>query len=207
MATIDYTLEWLLPYARRGMKGMSNFEYRNYADAVLKGLHAANVPGIVKNDQFHMSTGNAFDDAKIPYQVKQLLAEAHHYLLGHGYVAPAAADSYKNEPRRDKYNVTCRGTQYFNGDDPIPEEAKSYLEFLRQLLPTLDSVILQYIVEALTAFEREAYFATAVMIGAASEKAVYLLAASLLNALKPSARRTALEKALSGRSLSALLHG
>ena len=42
MATIDYTLEWLLPYARRGMKGMSNFEYRNYADAVLKGLHAAN---------------------------------------------------------------------------------------------------------------------------------------------------------------------
>jgi hypothetical protein len=59
--------------------------------------------------------------------------------------------------------------------------------------------------EALTAFNREAYFAAAVMVGAASEKAVYLLAASLLNALKPSRRRTTLETALNKRQLFALL--
>jgi hypothetical protein len=187
------------------MHGVGNFEYRNYADAVLNKLHAAGEPGIVKNDSFHMSTGNPFDDAKIPYQVKQLLAEAHFYLFRHGYIAPMAADSYKNHPTWNRYNVTIRGQEYFSGSDPIPEDARSYLEFLRQLLPALDTVIMQYIVEALKAFEREAYFATAVMIGAASEKAVYLLADSLVRALKSTARRTALEKALGGRSLFALL--
>lgn len=205
MPTREYTLDWVLPYVRQAMHGVGNFEYRNYADAVLNKLHAAGEPGIVKNDSFHMSTGNPFDDAKIPYQVKQLLAEAHFYLFRHGYIAPMAADSYKNHPTWNRYNVTIRGQEYFSGSDPIPEDARSYLEFLRQLLPALDTVIMQYIVEALKAFEREAYFATAVMIGAASEKAVYLLADSLVRALKSTARRTALEKALGGRSLFALL--
>ena len=72
-------------------------------------------------------------------------------------------------------------------------------------VPTLDEVIGQYILEALTAFNREAYFAAAVMVGAASEKAIYLLAASLLSALKPSRRRTTLETALTKRQLFALL--
>ena len=79
------------------------------------------------------------------------------------------------------------------------------MKFLRKHVGTLDDVIEQYILEALTAFNREAFFAAAVMVGAASEKAVYLLTASLLNALKPSRRRTTLETALSKRQLFALL--
>jgi hypothetical protein len=43
------------------------------------------------------------------------------------------------------------------------------------------------------------------MLGAASEKAVYLLAAALLNALKPSRRRTTLETTFNKRQLFALL--
>jgi hypothetical protein len=204
--TREYTLDWLLPFVRKGMQGVgATFGYRDYAESVLMLLHAAHEPGLVKNDHFHASTGNAFDDAKVPRELKNLLAEAHFYLLRHGYIAPEAADSYKNAPKSDKFNVTRPGRDYFNGSDPIPEDARSYLEFVRQLLPNLDTVIMQYIVEALKAFEREAYFATAVMIGAASEKAIYLLADSLAKALKQSARRTTLEKALGGRSLSALL--
>jgi hypothetical protein len=59
-----------------------------------------------------------------------------------------------------------------------------YMKFLRGNVPILDDVIAQYMLEALEAFNREAYFAAAVMIGAASEKAVYLLAASLMNVLR-----------------------
>lgn len=59
--------------------------------------------------------------------------------------------------------------------------------------------------EAITAFNRDAYFAAAVMVGAASEKAIYLLAASLLSALKTSRRRSLLETALTKRQLFALL--
>jgi hypothetical protein len=205
LPTTDYTLEWLLPYVRKGMRGTINFEYRIYTDAVLRAMHAAGVPGIVKNDHFHASTGNAFDERQIPDQLKQLIAEAHFHPFRHGYIAPAAADNYNNHPTWLKFNVTRSGREYFNDSEPIPEHARSYLEFLRQLVPKLDSVIDQYITEALKAFEREANFAAAVMVGAASEKAVYLLAASLLNALKPSRRRTALETALSKRQLFALL--
>jgi hypothetical protein len=94
---------------------------------------------------------------------------------------------------------------WFQGKEPLPEDIQRYMGFLRECVLTLDSVIEQYVSESLIAYEREAYFAAAVMIGAASEKAVYLLAASLLNALKPSRRRTTLETAPSKRQLFALL--
>lgn len=95
--------------------------------------------------------------------------------------------------------------QWIKGAEPIPEEIKGYMRFLRDHVPALDDVIGQYILEALEAFNRDAYFAAAVMVGAASEKAIYLLAASLLNALKSSRRRTTLETALNKRQLFALL--
>lgn len=205
MAAAEYTLEWLLPYVREAMRGTSNFEYRNYADAVLSKLHAANVPGIVKRDYFQASTGRPFDEQKVPHQLSQLLAEALFHLFRHGFIAPAAGDNYQQQPLSHRYNVTQRGLEYFSGSEPVPEEARSYLEFLRQLVPNLDPVIEQYVTEAITAFNRGLYFATAVMIGAASEKAVYLLTESLAKALKPSARRTTLEKTLNNRALAALL--
>ena len=40
-------------------------------------------------------------------------------------------------------------------------------------------MIKKYVQEALTTYERQAYFAAAVMIGAAAESAVYLLAAAM----------------------------
>ena len=205
MATMDYTLEWLLPYVRKGMRGTGNFEYRVYAEKVLYALHDAGVEGIVKNDQFQQATGMSFNEQRLPDQIKQLIAEALFYLVRHGYVALRAQSSYLNHPTWHSYNVTRRGQEYFNGREPVPEEAKSYLEFLRQLLPNFDSVIEQYVTEALTAFDRDAYFAAAVMVGAASEKAIYLLATSLLVALKASHKRTKLEGLLKKRSLNQLL--
>jgi hypothetical protein len=152
------------------------------------------------------STGRPFDEQKVPYQITQLLAEAFYYLFRHGYIAPAAGDNYQQQPLWHKYNVTQRGLVYFTGSEPVPEEARSYLEFLRQLVPNRDPIIEQYVSEAFIAYEREAYFAAAVMVGAASEKTVYLLAASLLNALKaPSRRGSTIETAMSKRQLFALL--
>lgn len=204
--TTSYTLEWILPYVRQALRGTGNLEYSNYADAVMNKLHAANVQGIVKRDYFHASTGRPFDEQKVPHQIVQLLAEAFFYLFRHGYIAPAAGDSYQQQPPWYRYNVTQRGLEYFTSGEPVPEEATSYLEFLRQLVPSRDSIVEQYISEAIVAYEREAYFAAAVMVGAASEKAIYLLAESLLRALKtPSRRRSALETAMNRRQLLALL--
>jgi hypothetical protein len=126
------------------------------------------VNSIIKNDHLQQQlTGLSFNESSIPDQIKQLIAEALFYLVRHDYVAPRAQNSYLNHPAWHEYNVTKRGQEYFNGSDPVPEEAKRYLEFLRQLVPSCNSVVEQYIGEALIAFERDAYFAAAVMVGAA----------------------------------------
>ena len=68
-------------------------------------------------------------------------------------------------------------------------------------MPVIDPVTEQYVIEALTAFERDAFFASAVMIGAASEKQLYLLAGSVLSALKDGKRQTKLRGLLERRKL------
>jgi len=61
-------------------------------------------------------------------------------------------------------------------------------------------VIKQYIVEAVVTYNRQAWFASAVMVGAASEKLIYMLADSLLIITGGSDRR-ALEKTIKERNL------
>ncbi|MGA2890195.1 MAG: hypothetical protein ABSE51_19270, partial [Terracidiphilus sp.] len=87
MPNMDYTLEWLLPFVRKGMKGTSNFDYRVYAEKVLYALNDAGVEAIVKNDHFQQATGMSFNESSVPDQIKQLIAEALFYLLRHGYIA------------------------------------------------------------------------------------------------------------------------
>lgn len=89
----------------------------------------------------------------------------------------------------------------FGGEEPLPEDVASFMKFLHQIVPALDPIIDQYILEALTAFVREAYFAAAVMLGAASEKALYLLADSVLVALKDTKKRAKLKTSLDRRRL------
>jgi len=75
------------------------------------------------------------------------------------------------------------------------------MKFLRQRVPVIDPIIDQYVTEALTAFEKEAYFASAVMLGAASEKALYLLAESVLGAFKDAKKHDKLKNLLEHRKL------
>jgi len=150
--------------------------------------------------------GQQFLYGQAPYDLQAVANEGFFYLVNTGYVYPKPTGDYTNFSRSSEwYCWTERGLQWVKGAEPIPEEAAGYMKFLSAHVPTLDGVIGQYISEALTAFNREAYFAAAVMVGAASEKAIYLLAASLLSALKPSRRRSALETALTKRQLFALL--
>jgi hypothetical protein len=99
------------------------------------------------------------------------------------------------------FNVTQRGMTWFQGKEPLPEDAERYLIFLHERVPAIDPIIEQYVVEALTAFDREAYFASAVMLGAASEKELYLLAEGVLLALKDPARQSKLKGLLDRRKL------
>lgn len=201
MAQETYTLTWILPYVREALKQMSNFEFRTYATALFYNLEQAGVSGVTRFPPGMYSGGEAFQYDGMPQPLKDLVTEAFFHLFHKGYIAPIAADFTLNIPSLYKFHFTHRGRTWLQGQDPLPEDAERYLKFLRERSPTIDPVIEQYVLEALTAFEREAFFASAVMLGAASEKELYLLAGALFSALRDPKRATKLKGLLDHRKL------
>lgn len=82
-----------------------------------------------------------------------------------------------------RLELTERGRQWVDEQEPIPELAAEYITALERMVPNLDQVVREYVVEGLGSFEHERFRAAAVMIGAASEKALYMLAEKMLDAI------------------------
>jgi hypothetical protein len=206
MSQTNYSVEQVLQLVRASFnEQMGDLSCEVFFQRLWRKLEAINDPGVIKPSPHQYHPGRAYLYDQAPYDLQAAANEAFFHLLNTGYVYPKPTGDYINFSRSEWYRWTERGLQWIKGAEPIPEEAAGYMKFLGEHVPTLDDVIQQYISEALTAFNRDAYFAAAVMVGAASEKAIYLLAASLLNALKPSRRRTTLEMVLNKRQLFALL--
>ncbi|MGD0797960.1 MAG: hypothetical protein ABR910_09570 [Acidobacteriaceae bacterium] len=145
-----------------------------------------------------------FDFDNAPYALKVAANEAFFYLIRNGYIVPqhSASNGFpEHHPTSFAYDVTKRGQEWTDSIDPIPEDAAGYMKVLRALVTKMDTVIEQYVVEALVAFERGADFAAAVMLGAASEKALYLLADALLPALASQKSQQTLQQLLQRRQL------
>ena len=205
MDRTNYSVERVLQLVRTSFnESLGDLSQKVFFQRLWSKLDSLNDPGVVKPSPHQYHPGPYMYD-QAPYDLQAVAHEGFFYLLNTGYVYPKLTGDYTNFSRSEWYCWTERGLQWVKGAEPIPEEAAGYMKFLRAHVPTLDEVIGQYILEALTAFNREAYFAAAVMVGAASEKAIYLLAASLFIALKASRRRTTLETALTKRQLFVLL--
>jgi len=97
--------------------------------------------------------------------------------------------------------------EWADGEEFVPEDARLYMEVLRSLVPNLNDIIRQYIEESLVAYQRQAYFATAVMLGAVCEKAVYLLADAFLRSVQDPNEKKKLAEAMQRRSISRLFAG
>src|SRR5579875_2479266 len=187
MDRTNYTMERLLLLVRASFKDqMGDLSAAVFFQRLWAKLEAINDPGVVKPSPHQYHPGRAYLYEQSPQELQAAANQALFHLLGSGYVYPKPTGEYRNFSRSEWYCWTERGLQWIKGNEPIPEAMTEYMKFLREHVPTVDKVISQYILEALVAFNREAPFAAAVMLGAASEKAVYLLTASLLNALKPS---------------------
>ncbi len=107
-----------------------------------------------------------------------LLIEAHAQIATMGYIV-----NYPKTPRPPDPNwfrVTERGKQWISSAGPALEDSDGFLAALNERIPTLDPVVRQYIVEAVVTYNSQVWFASAVMVGAASEKLVYMLTESLL---------------------------
>ena len=62
---------------------------------------------------------------------------------------------------------------------PTYYDPEGYIAILESFTPKVDSVIKQYVLECLNCFKQHLFFAAAVMLGAAAEKAVLLLLESI----------------------------
>jgi hypothetical protein len=202
MTQLTYTLSWILPIIRNEVKVRGNFEYRIFAQQVWCGLEKHNVEGVARTPPHLAHLGQVFQPILLALQ--NAAAEAFWFLARCGYISPVPRDDHSGNLDLYRYNVTARGLTWFDGGEPLPEDISGYMKFICDRVPNIDAVVEQYVMEALIAFERQAYFASAVMLGAASEKALYILAAAMVDALKSQKARQALEQLLKGRALNPL---
>jgi hypothetical protein len=142
---------------------------------------------------------NLFNDVAAIDQNKPLvtmLTESYTYLLVQGIIIPRpASPNYGSYDSWNNYQLTAFGKEWScNDTEPIPEDIDGTIGYLRSAIPALDDVVLQYISEALRAFDRRLAFASAVMLGAASEKLFYLLAEAVANAIQNPAAQKELVK-------------
>ena len=128
-----------------------------------------------------------------------LLVEGYYQLLTLGYIVPWP--NPPTLPNMNLYRATEKGRQWSTDLRPVPEDPDGFLAAIDAEIPSVDDVVKQYVSEALVTYNRRAWFATAVMIGAASEKVVYLLIEALLSVVKSASERQAIEKAINGRNL------
>lgn len=92
------------------------------------------------------------------------------------------------------FTIAERGAKWATSAEPSPEDSAVYMEQLHKRVPKLDVVIKEYVSEGLSAFVRGNDFSSAVMVGEAAEKAIYLLAGSLKPALSNATKQTRLQE-------------
>lgn len=126
------------------------------------------------------------------------LIEGYCQLLTFGYIVPWPQGNQAPSP--NWFYITEKGRRWVTSDGPAPEDSDRFIAALTTLIPAVDAVIKQYFIESVVIYNRQAWFASAVMVGAASEKVIYMLLESLLSVTGGSDRR-AIEKAIKERNL------
>jgi hypothetical protein len=203
MATTKFDLSWILPYVRESLRGRGNLNFDSFVDGVFGVLSLANVPSIQKSAP-PQSMRRPYILNAVHQDIKIAVTEAFYYLEQNRFILEQPPISSIEFTVAGQWLITERGQEWAKGVEPLPEDYNGYM---KQFAASTDAVVRQYVSEALNTYIRGTYFASAVMIGAASEKAIYLLADSLVPALKDAAKQSALQKKIDARRLETLLKG
>jgi hypothetical protein len=199
----EFDLAWILPYVGESLRGRSNFNFDQFIDGAWMVLERAGAgKGIEKPPITQGYTGRQYNyDAADP-DIRNAATEAFYYLEQNRFILRPPPTNATAFLPHGQFTITARGQEWANGAEPLPEDYNGYM---RQFDATVDPVVRQYVSESLNTYIRGTYFASAVMIGAASEKAIYLLADSLLSALSDPAKQRELQTRLDARRLEQLL--
>ena len=200
----DYTLSSILPYVRLGLRRVrSSFSITECVNATWTELERSGV-SVHRARQYAQNNPDnpEFTHNNDSDGLKQSAVEAWLYLQRRGYAVPSS----RSFPTLDDSHLelTRRGREWVDGQEPIPELADEYVTALEQIVPTLDEVVREYVVEGLGSFEHDRFRAAAVMVGAASEKALYMLAEKMLDSISTPNWKTKFATAFKRRDLTAL---
>jgi len=138
-----------------------------------------------------------------PDDLKQSAVEAWLYLQRRGFAIPTAT-LFPSGVNDSRLELTKRGREWVDGQEPVPELSAEYLLTLQRMVPNLDEVVREYVVEGLVTLQHDSFRAAAVMIGAACEKALYMLAEKMLDAISTPKWREKFSIAFKRRDLSEL---
>jgi hypothetical protein len=199
-----YDLSWILPYVRESLRGRGNLSFDSYMEGLWDVLHRAGTKGVEKRGAHQGYTGTSFNFDAASSDLKLTAIEAFAYLEHNRFVLRPPPTNVASLLSHNQITIPQRGQDWANSVEPLPEDYNGYM---KQFETTTDVVVRQYVSEALNTYIRGTYFASAVMIGAASEKAIYLLADSLVPVLKEPAKQTALQRKINARKLETLLKG
>jgi hypothetical protein len=203
MATTEFDLSWILPYVRESLRGRGNLSFDNFADGVYELLEKAGIPSVEKRPLSWGYSGRIYNEQAINLDIKVAVTEAFYYCQQNRYILapPPTQGTYF---AHGQSQITKRGEEWAKGVEPLPEDYNGYM---KQFAASTDPVVREYISEALHTYIHGTYFASAVMIGAASEKTVYLLADSLVPVLKDPAKQSSFQKKNDARGLEKLFKG
>ena len=204
-----YALDEMLPFARAALKNYerlrSDFTTEDFAEGLSFELEKVDVEGVVRGG-FPGSTRTKFNygGSHFPDALRRAVGEVLWYLIHHGFILPQWR-SFPEIAVGRMYWMTERGRRWASGADPMAEDVAGYVGHLDALVPNLDPIIRQYVAEGLGSFRREHYFSAAVMLGAASEKEIYLLGDSMVPAMRGAEHKKDLTALLGSRGLYKLL--
>jgi hypothetical protein len=201
----EYTLSSVLPFVRSGLSRVRpSFTFTAFANATWTALEKSGVP-VQRLRQYEENNPNnpEFVHKNDADSLRQSAIEAWLYLQRRGFAIPLS----RNFPATvddSELELTRRGREWVDAQEPIPELPAEYLNALQRMVPNLDEVVREYVVEGLGSFEHERFRAASVMIGAASEKALYMLAEKMLSAIAAPNWKGKFTTALKRRDLAEL---
>lgn len=201
----EYTLSYILPFVRLGLlRVRPSFTLTEFANATWTELEKSGV----RVQRLRPYAQNNPDNPEFAYNndpdsLKQSAVQAWLYLQRRGFAIlpsrnfPSALDNLRLE-------LTAQGREWVDGHEPIPELPAEYIAALQSMVPNLDGVVREYVVEGLGSFQHNMFRAAAVMVGAASEKALYMLAEKMLYAISSPKWNVKFATALKRRDLTEL---
>jgi hypothetical protein len=202
----EYSLSFILPFVRLGLRRIKDrsFTLTEFASATWTELERSGAqvhrlrpyaPNNPDNPEFAHNSD--------PETLRQSAVQSWLYLQRRGFAIPGSR-IFPSGLDNLRLELTVHGREWVEGQEPIPEMPSEYIAALQRMVPNLDEVVREYLVEGLGSFEHERFRSAAVMVGAASEKALYMLADRMLGAISSPRWRDKFSTALKRRDLADL---